>query len=144
MLFRGTSENIIDNKGRVSVPSKFRPYLGEAVIVAKMYKRCLFIFPLSEWNKFEKKLQNISLTDEKAMEFRRIILSKSEEVTVDKSGRICLPFTLREEIKLNNEVSIIGNGHLIEIWNRDEFNKHILKVEENREDLMSYMKNIGF
>lgn len=144
MNFKGTFLHTIDEKGRVSLPSKFRPFLGDAVVIAKIYKMCLSVFPTSEWSKFEKKLQNTSLTDEDAMDFRRIILSQTREVPIDKAGRVCIPPELREEVNLSADVAIVGNGNLIEIWDRNEFAEYISKTEKKRKELMSYMKNIGF
>ena len=46
---------------------------------------------------------------------------------LDKQGRILIPANLREYADLEKEVTIIGVGNRIEIWNRERWD------ERNRE-----------
>ena len=58
-MLLGEYNNKLDDKGRVSVPAKFRDDLGHSFIVTKGLDNCLFAYSKEEWATFEAKLKNI-------------------------------------------------------------------------------------
>lgn len=49
-MFMGEYHQKIDDKGRLTIPSKLRYELGESFIVTRGLDNCLFIYPKEEWN----------------------------------------------------------------------------------------------
>ena len=64
MSFTGEYINLIDQKNRISIPSKFRNALGSinerTFVITKGFDECLFLYPLEEWRIVEKQLSSLS------------------------------------------------------------------------------------
>src|SRR2546428_11974552 len=61
-MFRGTHQYLVDDKGRVAIPARFREVLSglqdERLVVTKFRRRgrpCLDVYPLSGRQRFEEK-----------------------------------------------------------------------------------------
>ena len=89
----GKYEQNIDAKGRVNIPSKFRPTLGETFVVAVGEEKCACIYPVEEWEAFMERVNAVSAED-KAM-LMRYIQQISAECTLDSQGRAVIPPQIR-------------------------------------------------
>ena len=69
-MFMGEYNHIIDAKGRLIIPAKFRELLGEEFVLTKGLDGCLFIYPMDEWEAFEEKLRALPLTNKTLEPFR--------------------------------------------------------------------------
>ena len=56
-MFMGEYTHSIDSKGRLIIPAKFRELLGTHFIVTRGLDRCLFGYPLNEWEQLQEKLK---------------------------------------------------------------------------------------
>ena len=118
-MLLGEYNHNIDDKGRVSVPAKFREDLGISFIVTKGLDNCLFAYSKEEWTKFEEKLKSLPLTNPNARNFIRFFFSGATECEIDKQGRFLIPTNLRISANLEKDAIIIGVGTRIEIWNKE-------------------------
>lgn len=126
MLYGGY-DHTIDKKGRVFVPAKFRDDLGENFIICKGItgKRCLCIYPYSEWEKLVEKISE--LPSSQASGIKRFIFDGAFNVEFDAQGRIVIPPTLRSYAQLEASAHLIGMDSYIELWsselwaNEDDF-----------------------
>ena len=57
----GEYHHNIDDKGRLTIPSKFREEIGEKFIVTRGLDNCLFVYSLVEWEKIVSKLKTLPL-----------------------------------------------------------------------------------
>ena len=138
----GEYEHSLDAKGRLIMPAKLRQDIGEKFIITKGLDGCLFVFSQNEWLNFEAKLKALPLTDKNARNFVRFFLSGATECEIDKQGRFLIAGKLREVAKLDKDVTIIGAGTRIEIWDKAKWEEHnseenlsIEEIEQNMEDL---------
>ena len=106
-MLLGEYNNKLDDKGRVSVPAKFRDDLGHSFIVTKGLDNCLFAYSKEEWATFEAKLKSLPLTNPNARNFIRFFFAGATECETDKQGRINIPQNLREYAGLSKEDHII-------------------------------------
>lgn len=114
-VLNGRYEYNINEKGRLFVPSKMRDNLGSKFILSKSPTDiCLVIYPLEKWEKILEKLETNS-TATKAV--RRRLFGNAVDMETDKQGRIIIPQSLREFANLDGDVTIIGTGDSVEIWN---------------------------
>jgi len=139
----GQYNHNIDEKGRVSVPAKFREELGMSFIVTKGLDNCLFAYSKEEWSKFEEKLKTLPLTNPNARNFIRFFFSGATECEIDKQGRINLPQNLRDYAELTKEVTVIGVSTRVEIWNRDKWNSYTSDENMDVDDIASKMSELG-
>ena len=138
----GEFEHSLDAKGRLIMPAKLRETIGDKFVVTKGLDGCLFGFSMSEWQKFEDKLKTLPITNKNARNFVRFFLSGATECELDKQGRFLIPGKLREVASLDKDVTIIGAGTRIEIWNKEKWEEHnseenlsIAEIEKNMEEL---------
>ena len=116
----GEYSHTIDKKNRMFLPAKIRDGIGENIIMIKsLSAKCIALYPESEWEKFEEKLE--SLPDVSASDVVRRIYSSMSEVQTDPQGRILIPQNLREHAELGHDVVVIGNINRAEIWNPERW-----------------------
>src|SRR5258708_7316720 len=100
-MFRGTFEHTIDEKGRVSVPVRYREILQAAnddrVVITNFVSgaaRCLEVYPQAAWAALEERLLSKPQFDQRFLWFQNYYVAAAQECVIDKQGRILLPPTL--------------------------------------------------
>ncbi|WP_113921144.1 division/cell wall cluster transcriptional repressor MraZ [Alkalibaculum bacchi] len=131
-MFIGEYQHNIDDKGRLTMPSKFREALGESFILTKGMDKCLFIFPRDEWSTFEEKLKTLPISSKDARAFTRFFFAGAAECELDKQGRIMVPSNLRNYAGVSKETYIIGVSSRLEIWSKENWEDY------NEDDDLSY------
>ncbi|PMP97862.1 MAG: division/cell wall cluster transcriptional repressor MraZ [Thermodesulfobacterium geofontis] len=139
-MFRGKFKHLLDEKGRFSLPAKFREILrvkyGSENLVVTNYPDCLVAYPLEEWQKIESKLLSLPWDIPEVRQYVRYFLGAAEEYQPDKQGRILLSQSLREEIKLEREVVLLGMLTHFEIWNPKDLDSKFKETKENFDKVM--------
>jgi MraZ protein len=141
-MFMGEFFHSIDEKGRLTMPAKFRECLGERFVINKGLDNCLFVYPMSEWTNLAQKLDTLPFTSSDARKFSRIILSGASEYELDRQGRILLPANLREYMRLEKDAVIIGVSSRVEIWAKEVWEAYSQNALLNYEGLAE--KIVGF
>lgn len=139
----GEYDHSLDSKGRLIMPAKLREDMGEKFIITTGLDGCLFGFSMEEWKKFEDKLKTLPITNKNARNFVRFFLSGATECELDKQGRFLIVVKLRENAKLEKDVTIIGTGTRIEIWNKEKWQEHIREENLSIEDIEQNMEELG-
>ena len=114
----GEYQHSIDEKGRITVPAKFREELGEKFLVTRGLDNCLFVYPMEEWKQLEAKLKALPFTRADARAFTRFFFSGATECELDKQGRVNIPASLRHHASLDKDCVVIGVSNRVEIWSR--------------------------
>jgi MraZ protein len=126
-LFRGVNILSLDAKGRMAMPSKYRERLqtsgeGQLVVTLDMSEPCLLIYPLPEWEDIERKLVRLPSLNKQAVRLKRLLLGHASECEIDSHGRILLPPALRDLVKLDKHVVLLGQGNKFELWDEQAWN----------------------
>jgi len=141
----GEYTHIIDEKNRVSLPFKFRKELGKKIIITPGLDQCLFIFTEREWKKVSGRLSNsesdLSFLQKDKRSFNRFIFGRASEVDVDSIGRILIPEYLKERIKAEGKVTIVGVEDRVEIWNEKTWSQYREVVEREADSLAEKLGN---
>lgn len=107
----------LDQKGRLTVPSRWREQLMESVggqlVVAKNPDGCLSLFPLPVWQQFEDSLMALPAEDDA---WRRFFIGSASDVEIDGASRVLIPPELREWAGMDKEVKFMGVGSHFELW----------------------------
>lgn len=125
----------IDQKGRVSVPSKFRKGLGKAVVLTRGLDKCLFLYPLAEWQTIAEKLAKLPWGKAEHRSFVRAMIAGATDLTIDSLGRILLPDYLKVYAGLGEAAQIVGLYTRVEIWNPELWAKYSEANKENIETI---------
>jgi MraZ protein len=121
-MFLGEYTHTLDDKGRLTLPAKYRVELAVGLVVTRGIDKCLFVFPMPEWQTLSGKLSALPLTDPQAREFQRLIFSGANDTELDKQGRVLLPQYLRDYAGLHGDVIVAGLNTHMEIWAPDAWN----------------------
>lgn len=129
-MFMGTFEHTLDEKGRLSIPSRFRDILtekriSERLVVTQGLDNCLVAYPLDEWKRFEEKIVSRPLNRSDDRYFVRRLLAGAVECALDKQGRIGLPGGLRTYAGLEREAVVVGVSNRIEIWSPARWREYL-------------------
>jgi MraZ protein len=115
-MFLGHYAHNLDEKGRLTIPAKYRPHLAEGLVATRGPKRQIVLFPLSEWRTLTERVDALPKLDEKASNTRRLLYAFAEDLVMDKQGRILISPGLREYAHIDNEVVVTGLNTHIELW----------------------------
>lgn len=123
-MYLGTYRGILSPKRRVAIPASFRRELGEKFIVAKWYEGCLVLVSTGNWNALLERLRgDTKIISRGVRDTDRFILGSAYELEPDEQGRVVLPASLAFYAELKNQVSFIGLGDRVEIWDKEAWQK---------------------
>lgn len=127
MFFRGISKVSVDAKGRFSLPKQRRERLEASgvstVVVTADPSRCLLIYPMNEWQKFEAQIVALPNAHPAARQYQRLYLGYAAEIDFDSSGRLLLTSELRDYAGIDRKAMVLGQGNKLELWDADRFAK---------------------
>lgn len=130
MLLMGEYHHTIDEKGRITIPSKVRYDLGESFVVTRGLDRCLYVYPKQEWETIITKYQKLPNTKD-ARNFMRFFLSGATTCEFDKQGRINIQTPLIHYAELKKDCVIVGVSDHLEIWSQELWQQLLDENEEN-------------
>ena len=141
LMFMGEYHHNIDEKGRLTLPSKFRSDLENKFVVTRGLEICLFVYTLETFEKLTVKLNSLPFTKKDARNFSRFFLSGATVLEFDKQGRVNLTPTLIKYAELTKECVIIGVVDRLEIWNDSNWNLFLKENETNLSDIAENLFN---
>lgn len=133
-MFIGEYHHNLDDKGRLTIPSKLRYELKENFILTRGLDGCLFIYPKDEWENIINKYRELPNTKD-ARNFMRFFLSGATTCEFDKQGRINIPAPLSKYASLNKECVIIGVNERLEVWDKTRWDNFMKENEESFTDI---------
>ena len=123
-MFTGEHERLLDEKGRLVLPSNFRRHLQDTAFLTKSLQApCLMVYSSSEIEKAAARLTEQVQQKSVAADAQRRWAASITEVRTDTQGRIAVPPKLRSEISLQREAIIIGVINRAEIWAPEEWSR---------------------
>ena len=120
-MFFGEFEYKIDEKGRVSLPPKFRNDLKDGIVLAPGVEKCITAYTIPEWRKLAETLTNNPLTHSKMRRLNRALFSTAFSTKLDNQGRIAIPAPLKDHAEIADDVVIAGSNTYIEIWSKSSW-----------------------
>ena len=118
-MFFGEYEYTIDQKGRVTIPPRFRDAFKGGLVLSRGYDKCIMVYPAPEWEKRAEELARLLVTRSKARRLNRATFSSAFSLDLDPQGRVLLPTPLRDYADIVNEVVIAGVRSCLEIWSKE-------------------------
>ena len=123
-MFRGVQHINMDAKGRLAMPARQREPLlsecgGQVVVTIDTQSACLAIYPLPEWERIEREIQNLPALKPAVKRFQRLMLGYATDLELDGNGRMLLPQSLREYASLDKKVVLVGQGNKLELWSEN-------------------------
>lgn len=139
----GEFRHNIDEKKRVAVPSKFRKELGKIAVITRGLDKCLFVYPIKEWEKVAEKLSSLPMGQPDNRNFARLFLAGAVDVSLDSLGRVLIPDYLKEFAGLKEKVVIAGVYKKLEIWDEEAWDTYKSKIEKDTDALAEKLGEVG-
>lgn len=129
-MFLGTHTPRLDDKGRLILPARFRDELAGGLVITKGQERCLYGFPMPEFNRIADELHKAPMTNKAARAYSRVFFASAHDETPDKQGRVTIPSHLRQYAALDRDLVVIGASSRIEIWDANSWQSYLAESEE--------------
>ncbi|OGO66723.1 MAG: division/cell wall cluster transcriptional repressor MraZ [Chloroflexi bacterium RBG_19FT_COMBO_55_16] len=139
-MFLGQYQHNIDEKGRLTIPARYRDLLAaQGAYVTLGFDKNLIVLTVPSFEQVSKRVNRMSMTDPKARLLKRLIFSNAQLVAVDKTGRILIPQFLREAVHLDSEAVVAGAGGYFEIWSPEFWSGQTNLMQDTEKDALSFM-----
>jgi MraZ protein len=134
-MLLGEYEHTIDDKGRITLPAKFRELFRNGIVITRGMDRCLYAYTPAEWQKLvQSQLATLNPLSPDSRRLQRFFFSGAAETTPDKQGRVMLPPAPAQRARLVRDVVIAGVYDHLEIWDRSAWQEQMKEIEESAED----------
>jgi MraZ protein len=130
-MFLGEYTHTIDDKGRLTIPAKFRGGLAIGLVVTRGFDQNLMLYPLTGWQDMAERIVSRPMGDEDVRTFRRRLFSGAVDLTPDRQGRIVIPPYLRSFARLDSEVIVAGMYNYVEVWSTEAWNNVRETIEQS-------------
>ncbi|PQJ72053.1 MULTISPECIES: division/cell wall cluster transcriptional repressor MraZ [Polaribacter] len=136
----GTYECKSDAKGRLMFSSAFKKQLSSVlqdgfVVKRAVFQPCLELYPMQEWNLMMQKINKLNRFNKKNNDFIRRFTAGVKMVELDATGRILIPKDLFEFAGIKKQVVMSSSVNIIEIWDKDKYEKAIDDAADDFADL---------
>ena len=129
-MFLGTHTPRLDEKGRLFLPAKYRDELARGLILTKGQERCVYVFPVTEFERITEALRTAPVTAKGLRDYSRVFFASASDEVPDKQGRITIPPALREYAALNRDCVVIGANTRLEIWDSQAWASYLDQQED--------------
>lgn len=130
-MFLGTYTPKLDDKGRLTLPAKFRDALAGGLMVTKSQDHSLAVYPRAEFEKLARRASQASRSNPEARAFLRNLAAATDEQHPDAQGRITLSADHRRYANLSKDCVVIGSVDYLEIWDSAAWETYQQTHEEN-------------
>ena len=129
-MFLGTHSPRLDEKGRLFLPAKYRDELAPGLVITKGQERCLYVFPLPEFDRITEALRTAPVTAKAVRDYSRVFFASASDEMPDKQGRVTIPAALREYAGLQRDCVVIGANTRLEIWDASSWTSYLDQQED--------------
>jgi transcriptional regulator MraZ len=116
-VFQGASQLSLDEKGRVSIPTRHRDVLAAQcdgrLTLTRHPDGCLLVYPRPVW---EARRESIAALPYSARALQRLLLGSAADAEIDTAGRVLVPSELRAAARLERDVMLLGMATHFELW----------------------------
>lgn len=139
----GQYHHTLDEKKRLTIPSKLQHEIGEKVVVTRGLDKCLFIYPMPIWERIAEKLGELPVGKAETRQFLRVLLSGATEAEADGAGRILIPDSLKDYAGLDKKAVIVGVYNRLEVWDETAWEQYTVEAERNQDQIAEKLGEVG-
>jgi transcriptional regulator MraZ len=140
-MLLGEHEHSLDEKNRLTLPSKLRGAFEEGVVVTRGYEGCLRAYPRAGWDRAAEAMAQLNPLREDTRLAHRWFFGSAAPGELDRQGRMVIPGPLLQAAGITREVTITGMGDHVEIWDRAKWAEQLHEVEGSAEDVAERLAN---
>ncbi len=142
-MFLGEYEHTLDNKGRLTIPSRFRNEMAGGVVITRGLDKCLWVFTRSEFERLVEKIVSQPITNVDVRSFARYLAANAQDLTPDRQGRVLIPQKLRDYAGIDSEAVVIGAMNRVEVWNPERWRAEESKLTDDEDSFAKQLAALG-
>ncbi len=120
----------------VTLKNQMAPILGKGFVIKRsVFQPCLELYPMEEWNLLMQKMNRKNRFKKKNNDFIRRFSAGVKPVEIDSTGRLLIPKNLIAIAGITKKVVLSSAINIIEIWDKDSYEKVIDETAENFAEL---------
>lgn len=126
LLLIGEHELTIDEKNRLLIPSEIRKSMnsdrdGTAFFLVLGLNRKPWLYPERYYEELVFQAETDITPGEEELDFAHANFALASRLEWDSQGRLLIPEKTLRRTELNREITMIGAGDHLEIWNRSDW-----------------------
>jgi MraZ protein len=133
LVFRGTYEYTIDERGRVPIPARYRDAFAEGVVLVQNPDGGVDVYTTPGYDAWASFLAKERPNRQRSRRLHRGFFGRSYDTELDRQGRILVPPFLRQHADLSGTVLMVGRGECLEIWNPKRWEAEAALIEQEYE-----------
>lgn len=123
-MFYGSYRHSLDEKGRLTLPSKLRQNLSAKLYVLKGYEGSLNVYTEETFQAYLSRLSGLTYESKLSRDVLRVALASVTELELDDKFRVQLPVSLREKYQISDKIVIVGMLDHLEFFNEDKWDSY--------------------
>ena len=121
MLLTGQQTTVLDAKGRLTIPARFRAVLdescrGQLVVTVNHDRESLLLYPRHEYEQRAQIINKLSDFDPLERRLKLLFIGHAFDLELDNNARVLVPPRLREIVGITRDVVLVGQHHKLELW----------------------------
>jgi MraZ protein len=142
--FFGTFDFTLDAKNRLTIPSRHRAAFAEGVVLARGLEPCIAVWRSADYDRWmQTMLAGPTPRSPEYRQLNRFFAANSQLTELDGAGRVQIPSFLIESVDLPREVSLVGAGECLEVWDRSTWATYNDEVVANVSDIAAGLNAPG-
>lgn len=126
----GTFFPKLDDKGRLTLPAKYREHFADGVVVTRVQEGCLAVYDVETFDSLDARFEARATSEADVRAYQRWLNSGSHDDVPDRQGRITLPAPLRAFAGLDHDVVVLGAGDWVEVWEPERWQQQSAHLDE--------------
>lgn len=137
MLFLGTFDYAMDERGRVPIPPRYRDAFRDGVVLGQgSPDPCVRIYTPEAWDAHSAQYLQQSAMRRRGRVLRRALFASAHPATLDAQHRLLIPAPLRAYAGLDTKVLVVGAGEFLELWAQDRYEREMAEIEATLESTL--------
>jgi MraZ protein len=130
--FQGQADYTLDAKNRLTVPARYRGLLEGGLVVTKDIEPCVAIWPTEGFADFRRAaFEGVHPMSQRARKIKTFLSANSQPAALDGAGRVPMPTFLMEHGSLGREVTVVGAGDHLQVWDRQAWADYNRQLAED-------------
>ena len=130
-MFFGSFTHTLDEKGRLMIPRKMREELGYKVYIMQGFEGSLSVYTEARFVLLSEEFSRLPFNNKKNRDYLRAQFATTYDMDIDKLGRVQIPTALLKKFGISRNVTVLGMGDHIEIWDSAKYEAYEQEAIEN-------------
>ena len=113
------------------IPRKMREELGYKVYIMQGFDGSLSVYTEGKFLLLSEEFAKLPFNQRKNRDYLRAQFATTYEMEVDKLGRVQIPTALLKKFNITRNVTVLGMGDHIEIWDSAKYEAYEQEAIEN-------------